>query len=318
MHKPHDEVKVIPRNGEENNEENLPKPQEVWLRECLTMTLSQLGCSDLLPKFIDSGVELEEWLEADPVLVDKWLTELGIQKIGGRAKFVKIMKEVREKKIKERCRACPTDRIYLPEYDKEVKFNGTVGWPSADAYRRIIESAETEEAMSDIQDTNGTIGVVVSLLLTMVFLQNGRDVTVSKECVWGKNAELGQDTLTCLLCITAVICVCVILFTTRVYFAASLLPKNSGRLAMAIIGGDFGLNYALYAFFTFAICFGASIGVWISLVFDSVTATVMLIVCGLLIFLQLMMCGFNQFWPGGTVDMRFEEAIRFLFPGVSI
>lgn len=301
---------------QEDNKKQIMDPS-TWLHSCLQSTLTELGYRDLLSKFVDCGVGLDEWINSDKVLIDKWLTELGMVKIGARSKFVKLMSDAKDDKIKARCSITPSDKIYLVEYDKEVKFNATVGWPHPDVYRSIIENADSEEAMEDIQETNGTIGVVVSLLLTMVFLQNGRDVTVSTDSMWGENSSRGQDLLTCFLVLTAVICVCVILFTTRVYFAALLLPKDSGRLAMAVIGGDFALNYALCAFFTFAMAFGGTIAVWITLVLDKGTASFMLMLSCAMLVIQLAMCGFNQWWPGGTVDMRFEQALAIIFPHVA-
>lgn len=280
--------------------------------------LTTLDHENLLSNLIDSELEIQDFLESDSILVDKWLMELGFKKIGDRRKFLKLLKENYDLWIKKRNEGLPKNKIYIPDIDQVVEYNGTFLWPHSDAYRQIIMNSDPEEAIGDIKDTNGNIGVVVSLLLTMVFLQNGRDVTVSPNSMWESSAGLGQDILTMLLVINATICVCVILFTTRIYFATSMLPNSSGRLAMAVIGGDFSLNYALISFFVFAIGFASTILLWISLVFDKTTAIVMIVVVTAMVVLQLLMCGFNTLWPGGTVDMRFERAMRILFPNTKV
>lgn len=255
-------------------------------------------------------------LTSDKVLVDKWLVELGIIKIGARVKFLAGLQQKLDNidKAKEDVVKDNPNVIYLKEYDRYVPIRQPWDWPTCDQYKAMIAGSDSCEAMDDMKQTNGTIGVVVSLLLTMVFLQNGRDVTPHAHSLWKDNPGNGQDLLTFCLAITSVICVCVILFTTRIYLALSMLPNNAGRLAMCFIGGDYALSYANSAFVLFAITYGLSMVVWASIVLDEQSAVVLIGISGGLIVVQLLMCGFNDIFPRGTVDMRFENALAFLYP----
>ena len=199
--------------------------------------------------------------------------------------------------------------VYLKEYDKRIHINHAIGWPRPDEFKAMIISSNPSELMADMQQTNGTIGVVMSLLLSMTFLRSGSDFNVHKDNMWGENVELGQSILTFILALMMILCICVILFTTRIYFVLSMLPADSGRLATCLLGGSMLLSYNCFTFLAFAIFSAAVIVLWVSIVLGSVTATILIVVIIVLVYLQLQMCGFNRWWPGGNVDMRFERVL---------
>ena len=278
--------------------------------------LSSIGYVGLLDNFMECEVEFKNWLEIDSLLADSWLKELGISKIGPRLKFMKLLKEKSDSidKANQDKVKCDDGKIYLKEYDQIIEYIPTILWPTAKQYKEMIYNTDPIEAMDDLKQTNGTIGVVVSLLLSMVYLKSGFDTTFAEDNIWGDYITTGQNILSVCLAIDSAMCVCIILFTTRVYIALSMLPNSCGRLAQCYIGGDFCLSYALFAFQAFSWAFGITLGLWISISMSTYYCIASILVVAAMIIIQILMCGFNQCWPGGTVDMRFEKVLRFLYP----
>ena len=254
-------------------------------------------------------------------LLDQWLKELGFSSLGSRAKFMKALKDKLANSEKERKTKLDGvnseifddhSNIFLPEYNRTVDIVQPIGWPQPRDYKAMILATDPAECMSDLKETNGSIGVVVSLLLSMVFLTTGKDVYAHPHSLWAKNVDTGQDVLTCVLIMDAAVCVCVIIFTTRLYLVLSMLPDDAGRLAMCRLGGSYCLSYCMFAFMAFAVLSLLALGLWASIALPKGTGLAMICAAAMLIIIQLLMVAFNQYWPGGTVDMRFEAIIEFL------
>lgn len=81
---------------------------------------------------------------------------------------------------------------------------------------------------------------------------------------------------------------------------------------MCILGGDYTVTYPIMAFLFLSISSILTAVVWATIVLDKATAVILGVIISVIILLQLLMCGFNSLWPGGTVDQRFEHMLNLI------